>query len=388
MKVYAFVPVRGGSKSIPLKNIRHFCGKPLVFWCLSSLVNSKYVDRIFAATDSNKIKEVVQSFGFDKVVVYDREPANATDEASTESVIIEFLNKVSLEEDSLFVLVQTTNPFIQSFDIDKAIEEYKKTKCDSLLSCARLKKFIWTEDGEPLNYDYTNRPRRQDFKGIFIENGSFYINTVKNILTFKNRLCGKIFIYEMPEYTHIEIDEEYDWLIAEQIFKKYLLDKVSSQFNVKKIKLVMGDVDGTLTDGGIYYSEEGETLIKFNRQDGMGFEILEKYGIKSGIITKENSLISKIRAEKLKLDYVFVGVQNKFEQVKTLCKEIGISLENVAYIGDDINCKEILENVGIAACPTNAVDEIKNIPNIIKLSRKGGEGAFREFVDIIVKNYI
>jgi N-acylneuraminate cytidylyltransferase len=115
---------------------------------------------------------------------------------------------------------------------------------------------------------------------------------------------------------------------------------------------------------------------------------LKKFGIKSGIITKENSIIIKKRAKKLKVDYVFLGVENKLEKVKILCKKIGISLEEVAYIGDDINCKGLLENVGIAACPVNAVDEIKNIPAIIKLSRKGGEGSFREFVDIIVKDYI
>jgi len=388
MKVYGFIPVRGGSKSIPLKNIRSFCGKPLVFWILKALIESKYVDKIFVATDSNKIKEVVQSFNFDKVVLYDRDPINATDEAPTESVMLEFLNHYDLERDSLFVLVQATSPFVTSIDIDKAIEKYIETKSDSLLSCARVKKFIWSDDGKPLNYDYMNRPRRQDFQGVLIENGAIYINTVNNILKYKCRLSGKISIYEMPEYTNIEIDEEHDWVIAEDIFKRYFIDKHQLQQKSKKIKLFLSDVDGTLTDGGIYYSDKGETLIKFNRLDGMAFDILRRHNIKTGIITKEDSQIIKVRGEKLKVDYIFIGVEDKLQQCKLLCKELGISLEDVAYIGDDINCKELLEKVGLAACPYNAVEEVKSIPNIIKLSKRGGEGAVREFVDILLKTYI
>ncbi|MEM1986756.1 MAG: HAD hydrolase family protein, partial [Nitrososphaeria archaeon] len=139
------------------------------------------------------------------------------------------------------------------------------------------------------------------------------------------------------------------------------------------------------TDGGMYYGENGEELKKFNTHDGKGFELLRKAGIKTGIITSENSKIVESRAKKLKIDYVYLGVEHedKLKIAKEICEKEGISLDEVAYIGDDINCKELLEAVGLAACPANAVKDIKNIPNIIKLTKKGGDGAVREFVEVI-----
>jgi N-acylneuraminate cytidylyltransferase len=378
----AFIPVRCGSKSIPYKNIKEFCGKPLVYWNLEALQNSKKIDKIFVATDCEEIKNVVNSFNFSKVVIYNRDSKNANDTASTESVILEFISKQTFNDKDLFLLVQATSPLTQTKDFDKALETLKNSKADSLLTCVRTKRFYWNEDGIPLNYDYKNRPRRQDFDGMLMENGAFYINTIENIKKYKNRLSGKIAIYEMEEFTAVEIDEEDDWIIAEKLMYKYILSK-----RVKPtIKLFLSDVDGTLTDAGMYYGENGEEFKKFNTHDGKGFELLRKAGIKTGIITSEKTKIVENRAKKLKVDYLYQGLEHKekLDIVKDICKQENITLNEVAYIGDDINCKELLQNVGLAACPANALDEIKNIPNIIKLSKKGGDGAVREFIGKLI----
>lgn len=217
----AFIPARCGSKSIPLKNIKDFCGKPLIYWNLIALQNSDNVDKVFVATDCDKIKTVVSDFNFPKIEVYDRDPENANDIASTESVMLEFIGRNSFKNDDLFILVQSTSPFTTSNDIDKAIEQLKESKSDSLISCAEIKRFFWSKEGYPLNYDYKNRPRRQDFSGSLVENGAIYINTISNIKKYRNRLNGSIDIYIMPEHTMLEIDEIDDWLIAEQLMKKY-----------------------------------------------------------------------------------------------------------------------------------------------------------------------
>jgi len=216
----AFIPVRCGSKSIPFKNIKDFYGKPLVYWNLVALQNSTKIDKIFVATDCKEIKEVVNGFNFSKVAVYDRDTKNANDTASTESVMLEFINKNSFQDNDLFILVQATSPLTQTRDFDMALETLASKKADSILSCVRQKRFYWSNDATPLNYDLRHRPRRQDFDGLLMENGAFYINSVANIRDDKNRLSGKIAIYEMAEYTAIEIDEESDWLIAEQLMKK------------------------------------------------------------------------------------------------------------------------------------------------------------------------
>jgi len=380
----AFIPVRCGSKSIPFKNIKEFCNKPLVYWNLLALQNSKNIDKIFIATDCKEIKEVVESFNFSKVEVYDRDKENASDTASTEAVMLEFIKKQNFNEEDLFLLVQATSPLTRTEDFDNALNLLKEKKADSLLTCVRTKRFFWNEDGTPINYDYKNRPRRQDFDGMLMENGAFYINSIKNIIKDKNRLSGKIAIYEMPEWMAVEIDEEDDWQIAEKLMKKYILKS-----KPLKIKLFLSDVDGTLTDAGMYYGNNGEEFKKFNTHDGKGFELLRKNGIKTGIITSENTKIVENRAKKLKVDYLYQGLEHKgkLDIAKEICKKENISLSEVAYIGDDINCKELLENVGLAACPANALEDVKNIPNIIKLSKKGGEGVVREFIsEYILKN--
>ena len=382
--IVAFIPVRCGSKSIPLKNIKLFCGKPLVYWTLESLQNTLQVERIVLATDCNEIMEVVKGFNFSKVEIFERSTENANDTASTESVVLEFIAQGDIADSDLFLLVQATSPFTKNKDFELAINKLKIEKSDSLLTCVKTKRFFWGTNGLPINYDYKNRPRRQDFKGIYMENGAFYLNYVKNIKKYSNRLSGKISIFEMPEYTSMEIDEPDDWDLAEAIFKKQVqtIDK-----RIQKIKLFFSDVDGTLTDAGMYYDQSGNELKKFNTHDGKGFELLRSIGVKTGLVTSENTKIVSNRAKKLKIDYLIQGVSHleKLNSIREICIIEGIGLDEVAYIGDDLNCKELLQNVGIAACPENALPQIKSIPNILKLNKAGGNGAVREFVDYLLQ---
>lgn len=155
---------------------------------------------------------------------------------------------------------------------------------------------------------------------------------------------------------------------------------------VKSIKLFLSDVDGVMTDAGMYYTESGDEFKKFNTHDGMGFQLLREAGIKTGIITSEVTTIVKNRAAKLKVDYLYQGGRNqaKLTAAMEICEKEGISLQETAYIGDDINCFELLSSVGMAACPNNALPKIKSIKNIIHLTKNGGEGAVREFVEILL----
>ena len=383
LKVIAFIPVRGGSKSIPLKNIKPFCGKPLVCWNIEALENCDAVDEVIVATDSDKIEETVVAQHYKKTKIYRRSAENACDTASTESVMLEYINYAKLPEDYVFMLVQATSPLTQTIHFSEAMELYKKGEYDSILTCVRNYRFFWNPDGTSMNYDYRNRPRRQNFDGMLMENGAFYINSVKNVVESGNRLSGKIGIYEMPEYTATEIDEPDDWIILEKLMYRHVLSK---QRKSHDIKLFITDVDGTLTDGGMYYSENGDELKKFNTRDGMGLQLLQKQGVKVGIVTSENTQMVERRAAKLRVDYLRQGKRDggKLAVVKEICDEMGISLQEVAYIGDDVNCKDILSSVGLAACPADAMDEIKAISNILIMKRKGGEGCVREFIDLLV----
>lgn len=153
-------------------------------------------------------------------------------------------------------------------------------------------------------------------------------------------------------------------------------------------KLVITDIDGVWTDGGMYYDQTGNEWKKFNTSDSAGVLFLNLLQIPLAIITGEDTDIVRRRAEKLKIRYLYMGVKNKVTVAKELCERLRVSFDEVAYIGDDLNDIHLLKQVGLSAAPFNASDYIKDIVDI-KLKTKGGDGAFREFVEsILIRNNI
>lgn len=224
-----FIPARGGSKSIPLKNIKLLNGKPLIYYTLKSAATCPIIDKIIVATDHPEIKKTVLNMNFPKVEVYDRDDQNAQDSSTTESVLLEYIYKTSLPDDTLIFLMQATSPMTTTDDILGIYEKRQSLHADAALTCVREKRFYWTEDGHPINYDYRKRPRRQNFKGSLVENGAIYLNTVKNIKTTKCLLgscdstTSNICVYEVPSHQiAVEADEEQDWVILESLIKKHM----------------------------------------------------------------------------------------------------------------------------------------------------------------------
>lgn len=151
----------------------------------------------------------------------------------------------------------------------------------------------------------------------------------------------------------------------------------------KNIKLLLSDVDGVLTDGGLYYSAEGMVLKKFNVKDGMGVVRLKENGVLTGILSSDDSQIIKTRAEKLKMEVIVTGSKNKLDSLNQICEEFNLTPAEVAFIGDDVIDIEILKNVGFSSCPADALEEVKQIVNYI-CKKKGGEGCFREVAEMII----
>ncbi len=382
-KYVAFIPVRGGSKSIPFKNIKPICGKPLVFWTIDAAVQCDLIHKIYIATDSCEIKNLVNTYiksinKEEKVFCIDRDPQTATDTASTESAMLEFAQKYVFQN---IVLIQATSPLLRTEDLTQAIESYNKHFFDSLLSVVRQKRFVWKQQSGvsfPVNYDYNNRPRRQEFEGYLVENGAFYITSRKALLSSLCRLSGKIGTYVMDEVTYFEIDEPSDWIIVENLLKKRQKKKLN-----KNIKLFVTDCDGVLTDGGMYYSENGDEMKKFNTKDGMGFSLLRKANIKTAIISGEDRKIIEDRAMKLNVDYIFMGAKDKITLLKSLIDELDITMQEVAYIGDDINDIECIQAAGLGFTVKDAVNDILEVADIV-LPVEGGKGAVREAIEYIL----
>ena len=183
----------------------------------------------------------------------------------------------------------------------------------------------------------------------------------------------------MNEDSFFEIDEPSDWVIIEALMKK---NGISSPLEIPEIKMFLTDCDGCLTDGGMYYSEHGDELKKFNTRDGMGFALLRDKGILTGIITSESVDLNRRRAEKLKLDILESGCKDKVSTIKKICRERSINLSNVCYIGDDINDVEAIKSVGFGCAPADAIQQVKEHAKYVTKA-KGGEGVIREIVELL-----
>jgi len=218
MNIVALIPLRGGSVSIPNKNIKTICGKPLCFWAIDAAFKANKIHEVYVSTDSQEIATITKDY-FPELRIIDRPSELATNNASTESVMLHFMNRVDFD---ILVTIQATSPLISPFDIDAAIGTFKEKNFDSMLTAVRCKRFFWSDNNTPLNYDPSTRPRRQDFNGTLMENGAFYLTKRSILLSHSCRLGGLVGIHEMSELTSVEIDEPDDWDRVEKIIQNQI----------------------------------------------------------------------------------------------------------------------------------------------------------------------
>lgn len=380
-KTVGFIPLRKNSKGIPNKNKKKLLGRPLFTWVLAEAIFSK-LDFVYVFTDDEEIIDYVNTnFSWSsKVQCIKRSPENAEDTSSTEDAILEFCDSVNLEFD-IFCLLQATSPLTKKENINEALLKLENADIDSVLSVVKTHRFIWSKEGKSLNYDYKNRPRRQDFEGLLIENGAIYCTNKKGLLESKNRLNGNIATLEMPENSFVEIDSETDWKIIEQLLvSNFKLNKFAERINY----LVL-DVDGVFTDGNVHFSKDGELSKVFDMRDGMGLEILRQNNVKVMVMTSENSEVVKQRMKKLKIEDVFLGIKDKYSFLQQIMLDRDISSKEIAYVGDDVNDLSNMLRCGWSFCPNNATKPIKYNADII-LNNTSAKGAIREASEFII-NY-
>lgn len=317
-----------------------------------------------------------------KCKVMARSAESATDEASTETALKEFVKKIDGDYDIL-CLLQATSPLTTSSDIHNVLGMITHEKFDSALTVVQDKRFIWDKSGKPINYDYTKRPRRQEFDGLLIENGAVYATTKEQFDRSGIRIGGKIGIVTMPDDTLVEIDEPRDWVIMEKLMEHRLRQnkKLAS-----KIKALFLDVDGVFTSGGVSYGESGELSKEFSVRDGMGLEILrDNTDVELFVMTAENSAIVASRMKKLNISNCYLNIKDKFAKVEEILMQRGLEKSEVAYIGDDVNDMANMLSVGWSFCPSDAMMEVRQSADIV-LNNKGGREAIREAVNFIM-NY-
>lgn len=383
MNIVTIIPARGGSKGVPLKNIRKVGGLPLINRAVKSSINCKRVNKTFVATDSIQIAESAKKDGAE--IIW-RTAEISNDTASSESVLQFCLERMD-EMPDVVVFLQCTSPFIRPEYITRVIDRLEKEQADSALAVVGNHHFIWRNDetntAVGVNHDGKNRLRRQDLPPEYLETGAIYVFRVKKFLEEKTRFCGKTVIENFDdELLGFEIDSLTDLKIAGA-----LADDVKNSKNktlLKDIALLVFDFDGVFTDNSVYVTENGDETVRCDRGDGLGIELLKKYrpDISLLVLSKETNKVVGARCRKLKIDCLN-GVDGKFETLVRISKERGVDLSKIGYIGNDINDLECMEKVGVSICPSDAYKEVKLISKIV-LKRKGGNGAVRELVDLIM----
>lgn len=359
------IPARGGSKGVPRKNIKKIAGKPLIYWSIKAAKESKLLTDFYISTEDKEIAGVAEYYG---AKVLFRPQALAQDDTTTIAVLEHI---VSENETDAIVVLQPTSPIRTGAMIDESIQKYNTGEFDTLATG------YYTKIQE---YASHNNQRRQDIQGFFYDDGNIYI--IDSNLIKQGRWSGdKICRHELSEAARYEIDTPLDFQIVESL----LLKNSKNEFDFSRLKLLVMDVDGVLTDAGMYYTENGDELKKFNTKDGKGIELLRNAGFKTAIITSENTKIVANRAKKLKIDHLYQGAGNKLDLLKEILDKEGLHLHNVAYIGDDINDLNVLEVVGFPVVPNDGVDENKAVAKYIT-HRNGGQGAVRELCNLILKN--
>ena len=382
MNKIAIIPLRAGSKGIPNKNKKKMLGRPLYQWALGEAIFSN-LDKIYIFTDDQQIIEDIKKeyHWTDKVEVVKRSEESAIDTASTEMGMLELAMQLNYNFD-IYCLIQATSPLLTREDINQVLFKVEEEQFDSALTVVENKRFTWTKDGKSVNYDYLHRPRRQDYEGMLVENGAFYAVKKETYLQTKNRLGGKIGIVKMCEDSLYEIDEPSDWDIIEILLKNR---ELKHKKNLSEIKYLVLDVDGVFTDGKVAVTKDGEFSKTFSLRDGMGIELLRLEKIEVIVMTSENSPIVAKRMEKLKLDYVFLGVKDKYSKIERFLLDNKKTRGNIAYIGDDINDLSNICSCGLTFTPIDGIEKVKDCADYI-LHNKGGDKAIREAIEIIIKH--
>lgn len=217
----AIIPIRKGSKSIKNKNRKILYNKPLFHYSLISLLNAELTHKVILATDDD---ELISSFDYsvfensNKLTLYRRLDKNAKDESTSESVMIEYIKRSKLDLNDNLLLAQATSPLTTKEDVDNILNMLQTSNYDSILSVIKSPGFYWSSDGFSLNYDWRNRPRRQDITGeTFKENGALYVSKVKSVISTNNRISGNIGFYIMKDYQKLDIDRAEDFSKAEEL---------------------------------------------------------------------------------------------------------------------------------------------------------------------------
>lgn len=387
MRTLAIIPARSGSKGIKDKNIRLMAGKPLLARSVEAAVAAKCVSRVIVSTDSEQYAAIARAAGAD--VPFLRPAAIANDTASSEAALLHALEWLETNEGyvpDLIVFIQCTSALTTPEDIDATVRLVADEGADSAFTATASHGFLWKlgpDGADGVNHDKRFRPRRQDREPEYRETGAVYVMRRAGFLETKHRFFGKTLLHCVPAERSWEIDDPHDWTICETILRERERATPAAGLPARLGALVF-DFDGVFTDNRVWVDQDGRESVACSRSDGLRFAELRarRPELRILILSKEQNPVVSARARKLKID-AMQGVDDKVAALETWMQPLKLDWSQVVYTGNDLNDLPCLLKAGCGVAVADAYPEVKDAARIV-LEKKGGYGAVRELVDLIL----
>jgi YrbI family 3-deoxy-D-manno-octulosonate 8-phosphate phosphatase len=379
----ALIPARGGSKSIPRKNIQSIAGKPLLAYSIQQAQQTPSIARVIVSTDDAEIAAVAKEWNAE--VVW-RPAAFSGDTATSESALLHalvHLHDAEGYEPDLVVFLQCTSPLRQPDDIQNAIETLHREEADSLFSACAVPGFVWRREGgqlSSLTYDYRSRQRRQDAPEDLIENGSIYVFKPWVLRQFNNRLGGKIALYHMNALDSFQVDEPADLELMGQLLA---VRRGRSWPELAETRLLVLDFDGVLTDDRVLVDQDGREAVWCSRSDGWGIARLRDAGVEVLVLSTEANSVVAARCRKLGIKCI-QACHDKLSALRQIARDRSLPPQSIAYVGNDVNDLECLHWVGVPIAVGDAVSEVRAAARLVT-TQPGGKGAVREVADALLR---
>ncbi|RMH73743.1 MAG: acylneuraminate cytidylyltransferase [Gemmatimonadetes bacterium] len=395
--VLAIIPARGGSKSIPRKNIKLLAGHPLLAYSIAAGRQAASVGRVIVSTDDSLIAEVAQRYGAE--VPFIRPSQLAQDDTTDFPVMVHALKWLEENEaykPEIIVQLRPTSPFRPPTSVDESVQLLvADPQADSVRSITRSGENpykMWRREAKYLTplleseFDEPYNLPRQKLPPTFWQTG--HIDTIRyRTIMEKQSLTGDHILPLMIDpYYAVDIDTPDQWVFAEWLIAKDDREMVHPNHLLiqlfEGIKLIVFDFDGVFTDNTVIVFEDKREAVICNRGDGMGLNLLRQRDIQVVVLSTEVNPVVSARCEKLNLP-CYQGIRDKSRMLDHILQERNLTLEQVAYVGNDVNDLECLKRVKLGIAVADAHPSILRHVDWI-LSKPGGKGAVRELCDLIL----
>lgn len=401
-KVLALIPARAGSKGLKGKNGLPLSGHPLLAYSVAAAKQARRVDRVLCSTDGQYLADMAKEYGAE--VPFLRPAELAQDDTRDLPVFLHSLSWLKKHESwvpDIVVQLRPTSPLRRPGQVDKCIEileaHPQATGVRSVCVAPSNPFKMWRpgEDASPFMRNLLDVPGvkepynepRQSLPMIWWQTGT--IDAVRRPVLESGSMTGdRLLPMEIGAEQAVDIDSDINLTHAELLLGAggYIRPERSSAWS--RIRLMVLDVDGTLTPGTMYYTENGEFLKRFHTRDAHGIGLLRERGIRTFIMTAEDSAISKARARKMGVEEVHAGIADKRTALRQVAERAGVPLSQVCYVGDDLGdlaaISMVADEGGLACAVADAVPAVKRAANF-QSELDGGCGAVREICDRILR---